>query len=103
MFLLITLVTIFFFVLYCYLNLSSFVRKEINLYFFSLFRQVVTEQLKHENKMKQGLQLELEKKSESLDVVNSRQKDLQRRVSEMTKSLMNFHDQSLQISVCFNV
>ena len=57
------------------------------------------EQLKQETNLRRDLQSELEKKSESFDLVNSRQKELQGRVSEMTKSLLNFHDQAWQISV----
>ncbi|GFO08940.1 hypothetical protein PoB_003544500 [Plakobranchus ocellatus] len=59
----------------------------------------VKDQLKHENRDKQDVQSELEKKTDSLNLLNSRHKELQSRVSDMTKSLLNFHDQSLQISV----
>ena len=68
-------------------------------YYFSSFRNFVKEQLKQETNLRRDLQSELEKKSESFDLVNSRQKELQGRVSEMTKSLLNFHDQAWQISV----
>ncbi|GFS28013.1 hypothetical protein ElyMa_005326800 [Elysia marginata] len=60
--------------------------------------EFVKEQLRHEEAITRDLQADVEKKSKSLDVLNSRQKELQNRVSEMTTSLLTFHDQSLQIS-----